>query len=47
MEMYQAMHQQCLDLGTTTAYDKYYQQYKSRQTEVKNQISDRFKEWRK
>lgn len=35
MEMYQTLHQQCIDLSSTQAYDRHYQQFKRRQTEVK------------
>jgi hypothetical protein len=30
MDMYQAMHQQCIDLNTNPNYDKYYSLFKKR-----------------
>jgi hypothetical protein len=35
MDMYQAMHQQSIDLTGTQAYDRHYQLFKNRQNEVK------------
>ncbi len=34
-------------MGSMQAYDKHYNQFKSRQNDVKQQIQDKFKEWRK
>lgn len=47
MDMYQAMHQQCIDMQASQAYERHYSLFKKRQQEIKTQIQDKFKEWRK
>ena len=47
MEMYEALHSQQFEMTSMQAYDRYYGMFKARQNEVKQQIQDKFKEWRK
>ena len=47
MEMYQAMEEQCEELGNPENYDKQYNIYKAKQNELKSKIQEQFKEWRK
>ena len=47
MDMYHAMHSQQEEMASMHAYDKHYGMFKGRQNEVKQQIQDKFKEWRK
>ena len=47
MEMYQAMEQSCDELNDNQNYDKQYNIFRKRQMEMKDKISEKFKEWRK
>jgi hypothetical protein len=47
MEMYQAMEQSCDELQSTEVYEAQYAIFRHRQTEMKERIQDKFKEWRK
>lgn len=46
MEMYQAMEMSCDELGNMANYDYHYNILKQKQNIIKEQIHDKFKEWR-
>lgn len=46
MEMYQAMEDSCEELENQENYEKHYNIFKAKQSEMKGKIQEKFKEWR-